>query len=166
LRSETPAGTVELRPAEAADEPFLRELDGAVATDQLGPGGLDQSTLTTLRELQFVARRRDRATRYPDANEQLILLDGRPVGAVLADRSSDRILIVDLALIPTARHQGIGTTILAALAAEAGRPGVPLRATTQSSNARARRFFARAGFQELHDDGLNVSLQREPCQTT
>jgi GNAT superfamily N-acetyltransferase len=166
LTSRTPAGAVEFRPAVPADEPFLRELDGALVAEQLGGGGLDQNTLTRLAELQFTARRRDRAAHYPEAGEQVIMLDGRPVGAILVDRSSERILIVDLALVHAARQQGIGTTIVAALAAEAAQRGVPLRATTQSSNAGARQFYARAGLQEIEDDGLNVSLQRLAGQTT
>jgi GNAT superfamily N-acetyltransferase len=114
--------------------------------------------------MQVMARRRDRAAHYPEATEQLIMLDGRPAGAVLVDRSRERILIVDLALMPAARRRGIGTTILAALAEEAARPRVPLRATTQSTNLSARRLYARAGFRELLDDGLNVSLEHQPTQ--
>jgi GNAT superfamily N-acetyltransferase len=162
LSDETLAGTVELHPTGPADEPFLCELDGGVVAEQLGQGGLDPETLATVREMQFIARRRDRAARYPEADEQLIVLDGRPVGAVLIDRSSARILIIDLALIPTARHRGIGTSILAMLVEEAARRGLPLRATTQSTNAPARQLYTRAGFRELDDDGLNVSLERRP----
>jgi hypothetical protein len=38
----------ELRSAVPEDEPFLRELDGAVVAEQLGLGGLDSEALTTL----------------------------------------------------------------------------------------------------------------------
>ena len=166
LRYEIPAGTIELISAMPEDEPFLRELNGAVVAEQLGLGGLDSEALTTLQQFQFAARRRDRAARYPVAGEQLIILDGRPVGAVVVDRSCERVLLVDLALLPAARRRGIGTAIIAALAEEADRPGVPLRATTQSTNARARRLYARAGFHELDDDGLNVSLERPSGQSS
>jgi GNAT superfamily N-acetyltransferase len=166
LRWEIPAGIVELRFAVPADEPFLRELDGAIVAERLGAGGLDPETLTTLQELQFVARRRDRAVRYPAADEQLISLDGRPVGAVVVDRSRERVLLIDLSVFPTARGRGIATTIMVALAATADRSGVPLRATTQSTNVRARELYARAGFRELDDDGLNVSLERPSDQSS
>ncbi len=164
MRNEERTGTVELRPAAPSDEPFLRELDGGVAAERLGQGGLDPDTLATLVEMQVVARRRDRAASYPDADEQLIMLDGRLVGAVLIDRSRERILIIDLALMPDARQRGIASTILAGLAEEAARPGVRLRATTQSTNVSARRLYARAGFREVVDDGLNVSFERQPTQ--
>ena len=166
MRYQIPAGTIELRSAAAADEPFLRELDGTVVAEQLSLGGLDSEALTPLQRIQFVARRRDRAVRYPTADEQVIILDGRPVGAVVVDRSSERVLLVDLALLPAARRRGIATTIVAALAEEADRPGVPLRAATQTTNADARRLYARAGFQELDDDGLNVSLERQSGQSS
>ena len=162
LRNEERTGTVELRPAAPSDEPFLRELDGGVAAERLGQGGLDPDSLATLVEMQVLARRRDRAASYPDADEQLIMLDGRSVGAVLVDRSRERILIIDLALTPDARQRGIATTVLAGLAEEAVRRGIPLRATTQSTNVSARRLYARAGFREVVDDGLNVSLERQP----
>jgi len=84
----------------------------------------------------------------------------------VVDRSSERVLLVDLALLPAARRRRIGTAIIAALAEEADRPGVPLRATTHITNAHARRLYARAGFQELDDDGLNVSLERQPGQSS
>jgi ribosomal protein S18 acetylase RimI-like enzyme len=84
------------------------------------------------------------------------MVDGRPVGAVMVDRSSERVLLIDLALLPAARRRRIGTTIIAALAEEAIDPESHVRAATHSTNARARRLYARAGFQELDDDGLNV----------
>lgn len=160
MKNETPGEAVESRPAAPADEPFLRALGGAVVAERLGQVGLNPEELLTIQEIQFIARRRDRAAQYPGADEELIMLDGRPVGAMLVDRARERILLIDLALMPAARQQGIGTTILTALAEEAARLEVPLRARTQSTNARARRLYARAGFHELDDDGLNVSLER------
>jgi len=71
-----------------ADEPFLRELDGTVVAEQLGLGGVDSEALTTLQEIQFVARRRDRVVRYPTADEQLIMA-ARPAQSWSIARASE-----------------------------------------------------------------------------
>ena len=63
---------VELRPAGADDEGFLRELDRLVVAEQLGLGAWAEEARRPVLELQWAARRRDRATRFPAAAEQVI----------------------------------------------------------------------------------------------
>ena len=74
MKNETPGEAVESRPAAPADEPFLRALGGAVVAERLGQVGLNPEELLTIQEIQFIARRRDRAAQYPGADEELIML--------------------------------------------------------------------------------------------
>ncbi|HWH11845.1 MAG TPA: GNAT family N-acetyltransferase [Solirubrobacteraceae bacterium] len=129
-------------------------------TEQLGLAGLPDQVRAPLLELQFTARRRDRDARFPDADRQLILLDGGPVGELVLGRPPGSILVVDIALIPAARRQGVGTTVLAGVAATADAAGARVEATARCANTASRRLFATAGFAEVGDDGVNVSLER------
>jgi len=160
LTGRIPAGTVALRPASPVDDAFLRALDGAVVTEQLGLGGLPDGVRAQLLELQFTARRRDRETRFPDADRQVILLDGASVGAVILDRRADGFRVVDIALISPARRRRIAATVLAAVSAAADEAGCPVRAMAACENNASRRLFEAAGFAQLGDDGVNVSLER------
>jgi GNAT superfamily N-acetyltransferase len=151
---------VSLRRAGPADESFLRALDGEIITERLGAGWLNADQLGPLVALQLAARGRDRAIRFPDADQQLIVLGEDRVGGLLIDRSPDRFLIVDIAVIAAARGRGVGAAILATVSASADDAGCPVRATARDENVASRRLFAAAGFVEVGDDGVNVSVER------
>jgi ribosomal protein S18 acetylase RimI-like enzyme len=162
------AGPVGLRPPDSRDEPFLRELDGAVVAEQLGLGALGGAAGAAgagLLEFQYAARRRDRATRFPGADASLVLLDGDPVGAVTVDGSPDRLLVVDIAVVAGARRKGVAATVLRAVCADADARGLTVRASARVDNHASRRLFAAVGFREIADDGQDVSLERA-CTTS
>ena len=71
-------------------------------------------------------------------------------------------MIVDLALLPEHRRQGIGTQIVAELLAEAGKAGVPVRAHVERMNTPSLAFWTRLGFEEIGGDALFVEIQRPP----
>ena len=63
--------------------------------------------------------RRARPMEFPDADHHIIVVGGRDCGRVMIDRNPERILVVDIALLPEARSRCVGTQILRTLAEEA-----------------------------------------------
>lgn len=60
-------------------------------------------------------------------------------------RDSEQLLVVDLALLPPFRGQGIGTALLRSLLEESTRTGLPARVHVEEFN-RARSLYERLGF--------------------
>lgn len=94
---------------------------------------------------QFRSQAMSYRSQYPDAEHSVVLVEGRPVGQLMIDRSDERLHLVDIALLPEARGMGIGTALMQSLQAEAAAAGVPLGLSVYEANP-ARRLYERLGF--------------------
>jgi ribosomal protein S18 acetylase RimI-like enzyme len=148
---------VERRPAVAADEPFLRDLYASTRPEVAD--WLDEPREAFLAH-QFEAQRTGWGQTFPGSRHDVIAIDGRAVGRVWVYSSDDECLIVDLALLPEYRRQGIGTGVVEELLAEADRAGVPVRAHVERMNTPSLAFWTRLGFREIGGDALFVEIER------
>jgi ribosomal protein S18 acetylase RimI-like enzyme len=149
----------DLRPARPDDEPFLFRLYAATREPEFP--GWSSSELESLLGMQHRARKASHAARYPSATDHIVERDGIPVGRLHVDRSGEALVLVDVALLPEARGQGIGGRILRDLLAEAGQAGRPVRLHVEQGNP-ARRFYARSGFREKENRGPYVLMEWSP----
>jgi len=117
--------------------------------------GLPEALIT----LQVEAQGRDYAARYPHADEQIVIRDGRAVGRLWVDRRDDHWRLIDIVLLPAVRGAGLATRLLTGLVADASRAGVPVRLTVARDND-ARRLYARLGFATVAEEGLWVLMER------
>jgi GNAT superfamily N-acetyltransferase len=153
---------VERRTAAETDEPFLRDLYASTRPEVADwPDEPREAFLAH----QFEAQRTGWSTTFPGSRHEVLLLGGRPIGRVWLDRSATDLLIVDLALLPEHRRQGIGTQIVRELLAEADEAGVPVRAHVERMNTPSLAFWTRLGFQEIEGDALFVEIQRAPSSS-
>lgn len=148
---------VERRPAVAADEPFLRDLYASTRPEVAG--WADEPRAAFLAQ-QFEAQRTGWGRMFPGSVHDVIVLDGRAIGRVWVHPSAAECLIVDLALLPEHRHQGIGTQVVKEILAEADRAGVPARAHVERTNTPSLAFWTRLGFREISGDALFIEIER------
>ncbi|MGI8418428.1 MAG: GNAT family N-acetyltransferase [Nakamurella sp.] len=113
------------RPATRYDKDLLR----AIFTDSRSSwfAALPVALAAALLDVQFRAHRNDRELRWPHSVDQIIELQGVPAGRVTVWIGADEIRIIDLALLPGFRGQGIGRTILTDVKQEAAELCLPLR---------------------------------------
>ncbi len=150
---------IERRTAADTDEPFLRDLYASTRTEVADwPDEPREAFLAH----QFEAQRTGWSTTFPDSRHDVLLLDGRPIGRIWLDWSASECLIVDLALLPEHRRQGIGTQVVAELLAETDGAGVPTRAHVERMNTPSLAFWTRLGFEEIGGDALFAEIQRPP----
>lgn len=148
---------LERRPAVAADERFLRELYVTTRPDLEVWGVAARETFV---DLQFRAQRRAWEDAFPGSTDEVLLLDGRPVGRLWVAWLVDACVLVDMVLLPEHRRSGLGTRIVGDVLAEADRRGVPARLTVERTNAPSLAFCARLGFAETGGDEVYASLER------
>ena len=83
---------------DADDRAFMRELFGSLDSMQhlstLGPAA------EQMIDMQLDIREQQYRARFSDAAFQLILLDGRPVGRIVVDRTDGEWHLVDIAVLP------------------------------------------------------------------
>ena len=118
---------------------------------QLVPWSEDQKR--QFLEFQFQAQHTHYQQHFPDASYDLILLDGQPAGRLYVDRNSDEIRILDIALLPEYRGQGIGTRVLNEIREEAAAARLPIRIHVEQNNP-ALNLYKRLGFQQLEAKGV------------
>jgi ribosomal protein S18 acetylase RimI-like enzyme len=101
---------------------------------------------------------------YADASFDVILVDGEPAGRLYVHRGDRETRIVDIALLPEYRGNGIGTTLLRDLLAEADAAGKRVTIHVERFNP-ALRLYERLGFCIAEDKGVYLFLERPPALT-
>ncbi len=107
--------------------------------------------------MQFDAQRRSYLLQFPEAQFQVIMLEGVPAGRLITDRSGEDIRIIDIALLPEQRNKGTGTILLRELQAEAVRAGKMLRLHVEFFNP-AQHLYERLGFIGVGQSGLYYEM--------
>src|SRR4026209_1137160 len=95
----------ELRPASPADIDFERHLYASTRDDlrPLGPEVFDG-----LVGMQFRAQTTSIRLDHPQADHKIVVVEDAPAGRLIVDESGEQIKVVDVALLPQYRGQGIG----------------------------------------------------------
>jgi GNAT superfamily N-acetyltransferase len=148
---------LEQRPAVAGDEPFLREL---LASSRPDLAGWDDNDRELFLDIQLRAQKAGWGARFPGSTDEIILLDGRPVGRVWVAWSPDVCVLVDLELMPEVRRKGLGTRVLEPILEEADRRGIPVRSTVERRNTASLAMAARLGLLPIGEDEVYVSFER------
>ncbi len=90
---------------------------------------------------------------FPDASYLVLEQPGAPCGRIVVDAGPASLRLVDIALLPEARGQGLGRHILRALQGCAARRGLPLTLAVHHANPNARRLYLALGFRcASHND--------------
>lgn len=146
---------VSLRAAVAADDPFLRRL-GLDARPEL------QLLPPQLVDLQIAAQRTQYLRNHPGALDEIVELDGEPVGRCWTADVEGELHLLDLAVRADRRRHGIGRAVLNAVVERAAVRGAAVRLMVWSTNADARRLYRAAGFAEVGAAGGYVEMRLGP----
>lgn len=145
-----------LRPASPADSDFEHHLYASTRDDlrPLGPEVFDG-----LVGMQFRAQSMSIRLDHPDADRQIVLIEGEPAGRLIIDGSGNHIEVIDVALLPQYRNHGVGTSVLRTVMAQADRLGRAVRLHVEKQS-RAVRLYERLGFSISGDVGMYFAMSR------
>ena len=99
---------------------------------------------------------------YADASFDVILVEGEPAGRLYVHRGRSEIRIVDIALLPEQRGNGVGTLLLDELLAEGDADAKSVTIHVERMNP-ALRLYSRLGFALAEDKGVYLFLERQPA---
>lgn len=149
------------RPITDDDLPFLFEVYSSARADEMSLTGWHPEQVQEFLKLQFKAQHQYYRTNFKSATFDIILLDGRPVGRLYVDRRLDEIRIIDIALLPQRRRQGIGSLILKSLLSEAQKEARPVTLHVEYFNP-ALNLYQRLGFKKIEDRGIHSFMEWSP----
>lgn len=150
-----------LRPVAEADRAFLVELYGSTREDELAQVDWDEGVRRAFVQQQFAAQDAHYRANYPGATLDVIEVDGSPAGRLYVHRGPSDIRIMDIALAPAFRRQGIGTSLLRSLMEEADASARKLSIHVEMNNP-ARSLYDRLGFVPAGEHGVYVLMERPP----
>jgi ribosomal protein S18 acetylase RimI-like enzyme len=156
------SGNVELRPVAAGDRAFLCRVYASTRTEELAVVPWDDVQKEVFLRAQFDAQDRWYGEHYARASRHVVLVGGEPAGRLYVHRGADEIRIVDIALLPAHRGNGVGTSLLRDLLAEAEAAGKRLTIHVERLNP-ALRLYERLGFSLAEDKGVYLFLERRPA---
>lgn len=100
-----------IRPAQPEDQDFLFRLYASTRPEVGALGWTAQQQEAFLR-MQFNAQQRWYQTAYPVSEHNIIMVNDVPAGRMLLSGNEDSVALVDIALLPDYRSQGIGSALI------------------------------------------------------
>lgn len=154
-----------LRPVQDDEAEVVYAIYASTREDELAqaPWGPDEKE--AFLRMQFAAQDRYYRQTFPHATHDLILAGSEVLGRLYVDRAAEAVLVVDIALLPEHRGQGIGTMLLGRVCGEAAAQGKPVRIHVEQFNP-ARRLYERLGFRVIEDQGVYLLMERAPHPNT
>jgi len=150
---------VRFRPALDGDRPFLFQVYASSREQELAPVPWTPQEKLSFLEQQFRFQDHHYRTYYEGAQFLIIQVDDRDAGRLYLHRSSDEILVMDIALLPGEQKRGVGTSILSGLVAEADASGRSMSLHVEPDNP-ALRLYKRLGFRVEESVGAYLRLAR------
>jgi ribosomal protein S18 acetylase RimI-like enzyme len=152
----------ELRQVAPGDEEFLYHVYASTRAEELAVVPWDETQKEGFLRSQFEAQDRWYREHYTRASYEIVLIDGEPAGRLYLHRCNSEIRIVDIALVPEHRGEGVGTSLLRGLLTEADAAGKRVTVHVERLNP-ALRIYERLGFSIAEDKGVYLFLERLPA---
>ncbi len=153
---------VALRAETESDRPFVRRLYATTREDELAVVPWSDEQKAAFLDMQFDAQRVHYRERIAGTQFTIVEVDGQPAGRLYVAESPERILVVDIALLPEYRGRGIGTTLLQPILARGRALGRPVTIHVEQFNP-AIRLYERLGFRRTAEHGLYYEMST--CST-
>lgn len=151
-----------LRPFRADDQEFLFRLYAGTRRHEIAAFGWPEAQQQAFLRMQFNAQQRWYEMSYGQADHQIIEHDGAPIGRLMVLRQPTSVLLVDIALLPEFRGQGIGGELIRKLIEECDQQKLPLRLQVQRVNP-AQRLYERLGFRNTGEDQMYFQMEKSPA---
>jgi GNAT superfamily N-acetyltransferase len=143
-----------LRDERADDDAFLRELYASTRSDELASVGWTTAQADGFLRMQFDLQRAHYRKHFANARYLIVERDGRPIGRLYVDYTPTDVRVLDVALIPDARGNGVGRRLLEDVIERATRLGAPVSLHVAVGSP-AQRLYERLGFRVVRAESLH-----------
>jgi ribosomal protein S18 acetylase RimI-like enzyme len=157
---------IRLRPEQPEDGEFLYRLYASTRADEIALSAWSEVQKEAFLRSQFHLQSRHYHRYYPGASFDVLVHGTQPIGRLYVYHGPAEIRLMDIALLPQYRFQGLGTSLLTQLLDEAARAGKPLTLHVERNNPAAR-WYERFGFRPVAEAGPYLQMERHaPSEAT
>lgn len=152
---------ISLRAVIPEDKAFLFEVYRNTRAEEMAAWGWDAVQQDAFLRMQFNAQQQAYEMEGGQAETEIILFEGQPIGQLIVTRTDDEVRLTDIALLTEYRSGGIGTALIKALFDEATGAGKTVRLHVLKNN-RAMRLYERLGFKTTGESGMHFQMEWNP----
>lgn len=152
---------VHLRPITSGDQDFLLQVYASTREQDRALAGWSESEWLQFLQQQFDFQHEQYTWNYGNCSFDLVLVDDQPAGRLYVNRQGSEIRIVDIALLPNFRRQGVGGGLLRRLVSESDGSGNYLGLHVERNNP-VLDFYQQLGFRTAADRGVYLYMVRQP----
>ena len=150
-----------LRRITESDLPFLLEVYAAARAEELAQVSWSEAEKRAFLTSQFNAQHHHYHTYYKTASFDVVEQNNQPIGRFYVDRWANEIRIVDIALLPAYRNQGLGSHLLQQILAEGQTTHKTVSIHVEKYNP-AYHLYSCLGFQKIGETGVYDLLAWHP----
>jgi ribosomal protein S18 acetylase RimI-like enzyme len=152
---------IDFRPISEKDQTFLYSLYASTREDELAQTGWTNFEKENFLRQQFVAQHEFYKEQFSHAQFQIIQIENKAIGRLYIDHRKDEIRLIDIALLPEYRNQGIGNSLLKDIIKDATKAKKPVRIHVERYNP-AMHLYERLGFVRIGDTGVYYLMEKVP----
>lgn len=150
------------RPVTEADDDFLYRVYAGARAGEMALVPWEESQKEEFLRMQFAAQQAHYRKQFPEASHDVLLADGVPAGRLYVDRRAAEIRILDIAVLPEARRQGIGSRVLHGLMEEAQTVQKILSIYVDETSP-SLELFQGLGFVRAGGNGISCLMEWRPA---
>ncbi len=151
--------TITVRPAQIAEDELLFQIYASTRTEELAQINWSAVEKEGFLRQQSAAQLAHYRQHYPGALFAVIEAAAQPIGRLFLHRTAYEHRLMDIALLPEWRSQGIGSQLTRELIAQADAAGVPVSLHVERFNP-AYHLYTRLGFRDVEERGVYVFMIR------
>lgn len=137
---------IKVRPAAGDDQQFLKEVYFSTRAGEMAAFSWDEAQIIAFLEMQFQVRQQAYRMQFPNAEYSIVTVGEDDVGCLTVERSADRIRLVDIAILPEYRENGIASKAIKQLQEEADQTSKPIGLRVDKTNDTAMRVYKKHSF--------------------
>jgi len=152
---------IKFRKMRPSDQRFLHRLYASTRADEMMQVPWSEEEKVQFLKMQFEAQHKFYTEQFTKADFLIVQLEGKSIGRIYLDHREDEIRLIDIALLPEHRGQGLGGKLMQDILAAGREVGKAVRIHVEQFNP-AIHLYDRLGFQKIGDEGPYSLLEWTP----
>ncbi len=144
---------------ENEDLEFLFKVFLSTRMDEVIGWGWDNEQIFSFLQMQFHAQQCSYALQYPNMESRIVVFNNEKAGRILISEFEERLVVVDITLLPEFQNNGIGTKILSDLLSDAKKKNKYVQLSVLQNNVQAKKLYKRLGFKPVSENEMYVRME-------